>query len=53
MIIGYLKSQEFEHIIEVGGQKKVFIKKTQLAPDKKCEENPQAIPILQVKRGET
>ena len=33
--------------------KKVFIKKTQLTPDKKCEEKPRAIPISQVKRGET
>ena len=45
---------EFEHIIKlVAIKKKVFIKKTQHTPDKKCEENPRAIPISQVKRGET
>ena len=30
--------------------KRGFHKKTQFTPDKKCEENPQAIPISQVKR---
>ena len=29
--------------------KEVLIQKTQLTPDKKCEENPRAIPISQVK----
>ena len=30
--------------------KRGFHKKTQFTPDKKCEENPRAIPISQVKR---
>jgi len=30
--------------------KRGFHKKTQFTPDKKCEENTQAIPISQVKR---
>ena len=56
VIIGYQERQSFEHIIKLLAlaiKKKVFIKKTQHAPDKKWEENPRAIPISQVKRGET
>ena len=50
---------EFEQFIKLVAiklkkkKKGGFIKKTQLTPERKCEEKPRAIPISQVKRGET
>ena len=46
-----VKGQRFEQIVKVGvAIKRGFHQKTQLTPDKKCEENPRAIPISRVKR---
>ena len=44
------KGQSFEQVVKLVAIKRGFHRKTQFTPEKKCEENPQAIPISQVKR---